>query len=110
MSPAGVPVARMRLVVVEVLVVLVVVLVSLASAQYSYREDRASSLLVGQNPCVSKQSCSECMQVTGLESHSLSAATKEHDVEVRTPLVARPNVAGTKCFLGRSGRSGREGK
>ena len=34
----------------------------LASAQYSYREDRASSLLLGQNPCVSKQSCSECMQ------------------------------------------------
>jgi len=31
-------------------------------AQYSYREDRASSLLVGLNPCVSRQSCSECMQ------------------------------------------------
>ena len=36
---------------------------SLASGQYSYREDRASSFLsLGQNPCVSKQSCSECMQ------------------------------------------------
>merc|ERR1719411_442723 len=30
--------------------------------QYSYREDRASSILLGQNPCVSKQTCSECMQ------------------------------------------------
>ena len=38
-------------------------LASLASGQYSYREDRASSFLsLGQNPCVSKQSCSECMQ------------------------------------------------
>ena len=74
--------------------VLVLVLVSLASAQYSYREDRASSLLVGQNPCVSKQSCSECMQVTGLDSRNLSAATKEHDGEVRTPLVAQPNISG----------------
>merc|ERR1719435_657957 len=35
---------------------------ALSSAQFSYREDRASSLLVGQNPCVSKQTCSECMQ------------------------------------------------
>ena len=85
----SIPAARMRLVVVEVLV-----LVSLASAQYSYREDRASSLLVGQNPCVSKQSCSECMQVTGPDSRNLSAATIEHDVEVRTPLVARPNISG----------------
>jgi len=37
-------------------------LAGLVTAQYSYREDRASSLLLGQNPCVSKQSCSECMQ------------------------------------------------
>ena len=37
-------------------------LAALVTAQYSYREDRASSLLLGQNPCVSKQSCSECMQ------------------------------------------------
>merc|ERR1719295_2388130 len=35
---------------------------ALTSAQFSYREDRASSLLLGQNPCVSKQTCSECMQ------------------------------------------------
>ena len=34
----------------------------------AFREDRASSLLVGQNPCVSKQSCSECMQVRRTES------------------------------------------
>ena len=32
------------------------------SGQFSYREDRASSILLGQNPCVSKQTCSECMQ------------------------------------------------
>jgi len=38
------------------------VLLGLASAQYSYRQDRASSLLLGQNPCVSKQSCSQCLQ------------------------------------------------
>ena len=37
-------------------------IVRLTKGQYSYREDRASSLLLGQNPCVSKQSCSECMQ------------------------------------------------
>ena len=38
------------------------VLLGLAGAQYSYRQDRASSLLLGQNPCVSKQSCSQCLQ------------------------------------------------
>lgn len=36
-------------------------LVGLALGQYSYRQDRASSFLL-QNPCVSKQTCSECMQ------------------------------------------------
>jgi len=37
-------------------------LASIVRANFSYREDRASSLLVGSNPCVSKQTCSECMQ------------------------------------------------
>jgi len=44
------------------LVLVIVGLSALAGAQFSYREDRASSLLLGQNPCVSKQTCSECMQ------------------------------------------------
>ena len=48
----------MRLTVVTLMVVWVVTV----SAQYSYRQDRASSILLGQNPCVSKQSCSECLQ------------------------------------------------
>jgi integrin beta 1 len=44
-------------------IVLVIIGISaLSSAQFSYREDPASSLLLGQNPCVSKQTCSECMQ------------------------------------------------
>ena len=91
MSPAGVPAARMRL-VVELLVVVVVQ----ASAQYSYREDRASSLLVGQNPCVSKQSCSECMQVTDLAAFNLSSTVQwysKYDVEVQIPLSSRPSLA-----------------
>ena len=33
------------------------------SGQFSYREDRASSILLGQNPCVSKQTCSESRQL-----------------------------------------------
>ena len=48
---------------VEACSLLVLVVSSvMVSAQYSYREDRASSILLGQNPCVSKQTCSECMQ------------------------------------------------
>eukprot|EP00092_Neocalanus_flemingeri_P010016 GFUD01010796.1.p1 GENE.GFUD01010796.1~~GFUD01010796.1.p1 ORF type:complete len:824 (-),score=173.21 GFUD01010796.1:871-3342(-) len=42
-------------------ILLVIIGISaLTSAQFSYREDR--SVLLGQNPCVSKQTCSECMQ------------------------------------------------
>ena len=48
----------MRLTVVTLMVVWVVTV----SGQYSYRQDRASSILLGQNPCVSKQTCSECQQ------------------------------------------------
>jgi len=40
----------------------ILALATIVRGNFSYREDRASSLLVGSNPCVSKQSCSECMQ------------------------------------------------
>ncbi|XP_023340039.1 integrin beta-PS [Eurytemora carolleeae] len=40
---------------------LFLLLVSAVSAQFSYRADRGSGLLI-QNPCVSKETCSKCLQ------------------------------------------------
>ena len=35
---------------------------SLGEGQYNFRDTGGSGLLLGQNPCVSKQTCSECLQ------------------------------------------------
>jgi len=37
-------------------------LLPLTKGQFSFRDTRGSGVLLGQNPCVSKQTCSECMQ------------------------------------------------
>ena len=62
------------------------------------REDRASSLLVGQNPCVSKQSCSECMQVRRTESkQAKNKQAKNNNLNMPPYVLLKWNQFGKSC-------------
>ena len=47
---------------VNLALLFVFLLAPVSKSQYSFRDTRGSGVLLGQNPCVSKQTCSECMQ------------------------------------------------